>query len=135
MTMTNTKLSQVARVHFEHRLWKNELEAAQQETEFFQNILQELKTRTIHDTPNSLKVASFCKQFQHYERLIQRLLTEIQNIEKEIAESYSVGVFYGKEQKKDHQYLTEEMKYFEFDYRENKNTFKQFISEYEKSIS
>ena len=130
--MTSTKLAQVARVHFEHRLWKNELEAAQQETTFFMNILSELKTRTIHDTHNSLLVASFFKQFQHFERLMKRLLEEIHSIEKEIADSYSNGVFYDKEQKKDHQYLSED---FEFDYRENKSAFKKFVSEYEKQAN
>jgi hypothetical protein len=58
--MTTTKLSQLNHAHFEHKLWRNELELVVQEATFFLKILDEYKIKTISQTHNSLVVVEFC---------------------------------------------------------------------------
>lgn len=132
--MNTSKTYQLNHAHFEHRLWKNELETVAQEATFFLKILDEYKTKTLTNSHNSLVVAEFVNQFHHYQRLTKRLLEELNVVEKELAQGVLDDNVFDGEQKKDHQYLNEEMKYFESDYREIKLKFRHFISSYESSI-
>lgn len=133
--MNKSKIYQLSHAHFEHRLWKNELETVAQEATFFLKILDEYKTKTLSNSHNSLMVAEFVNQFHHYQRLINRLLSELAVIEAEIAQGVLNDNVFDIEQKKDHQYFSEEMKYFESDYRETKYKFRAFIASYESSVA
>lgn len=133
--MNTSKIYQLSHAHFEHRLWKNELETVAQEATFFLKILDEYKTKTLTNSHNSLMVAEFVNQFHHYQRLIKRLLKELSVIEAEIAQGVLNDNIFDNEQKKDHQYFSEEMKYFESDYRETKYKFRAFIASYEASVA
>lgn len=131
--MTTTKLSQLNHAHFEHKLWRNELELVSQEATFFLKILDEYKIKTISQTHNSLVVVEFVKQFRHFQRLTKRLLEELSVIEKEVAQGVKEDNVLDVEQRKDRAYLDEEMKYFESDYRETKFSFRNFIATYESA--
>jgi hypothetical protein len=133
--MNTSKTYQLSHAHFEHRLWKNELETVAQEATFFLKVLEEYKTRALSNSHNSLMVAEFVNQFHHYQRLINRLLQELGVIEAEIAQGVLDDNVFNNEQKKDHQYFSEEMKYFESDYRETKYKFRTFIASYEASVA
>jgi hypothetical protein len=133
--MNTSKTYQLSHAHFEHRLWKNELETVAQEATFFLKILDDYKTKTLTNSHNSLMVAEFVNQFHHYQRLINRLLQELGVIEAEIAHGVLNNNIFDNEQKKDHQYFSEEMKYFESDYRETKYKFRGFIASYEASLA
>jgi hypothetical protein len=133
--MNKSKIYQLGHAHFEHKLWKNELETVAQEATFFLKILDEYKTKTLSNSHNSLMVAEFVNQFHHYQRLIKRLLKELSVIEAEIAQGVLDDNIFDNEQKKDHQYFSEEMKYFESDYRETKYKFRAFIASYEASVA
>ena len=133
--MTISTLEQLSHAHFEHKLWRNELELANQESTFFLNVLNEYKVKTLRHSHNSLIVAEFVKQFHHFQRLTKRLLEELSVIEKEVAQGVLDDNVLDSEQKKDHNYLKEEMKYFEYNYREEKSNFRNFIANYETSLS
>ncbi|WP_394993667.1 hypothetical protein [Emticicia sp.] len=128
--MTTSKTYQLNHAHFEHKLWRNKIETVAQESTFFLKILDEYKIITLSNSKNSLLVAEFVNQFHHYQRLTKRLLLELTTIEKELAQGVLDDNIFDNEQKKDHQYLNEEMKYFEFDYRETKTKFRDFIASY-----
>ena len=129
--MTTTKLSQLNHAHFEHKLWRNELELVSLEATFFLKILDEYKIKTISQTHKSLVVVEFVKQFRHFQRLAKRLLEELSMIEKEVAQGVKEDNVLDGEQRKDRAYINEEMKYFESDYRETKFSFRNFIATYE----
>ncbi|MFY7912228.1 MAG: hypothetical protein ACOVO2_21865 [Emticicia sp.] len=133
--MTTSKMHQLTHAHFEHKLWRNELELVAQEATFFLKTLDEYKTKTIAQSHNSLIVAEFVKQFHHFQRLTKRLLEELSVIEKEVAQGVMSDNILDGEQRKDREYLDEEMKYFESDYRETKNRFRNFIATYEPAQS
>ncbi len=133
--MTTSKMHQLNHAHFEHKLWRNELELVAQEATFFLKTLNEYKTKTISQSHDSLIVAEFVKQFRHYQRLTKRLLEELTVVEKEIAQGVMADNILDGEQRKDRAYLNEEMKYFESDYRETKYRFRNFIATYEPAQS
>lgn len=133
--MKNSKTYQLSHAHFEHRLWKNELELVAQEATFFLKVLDDYKIKTLGNSHNALLVAEFVNHFHHYQRLTKRLLSELGDVEKELAQGVLNNNILDTEQKKDHQYLSEEMKYFESDYRETKHKFRGFIASYEPSLA
>lgn len=133
--MTTSKMHQLNHAHFEHKLWRNELELVAQEATFFLKTLDEYKTKTISQSHDSLIVAEFVKQFRHYQRLTKRLFEELTVVEKEIAQGVMADNILDGEQRKDRAYLNEEMKYFESDYRETKYRFRNFIATYEPAQS
>lgn len=128
--MTISKISQLKHAHFEHKLWKNELEMVSQEVSFFLKIVDEYKEKALNDTHNLLLIAEFVKQFHHFQRLTKRLLEELGVIEKEVVQGVLDDNILDTEQKKDREYLDEEMKYFEYNYRETKLKFRDFIANY-----
>ncbi|AFK01523.1 hypothetical protein Emtol_0369 [Emticicia oligotrophica DSM 17448] len=129
--MTASKLHQLEHAHFEHKLWRNELELVSQEATFFLNILDDYKVKTNTQSQESPVVAELVKQFRHFQRLTKRLLEELSVIEKEVAEGVMSDNVLDSEQRKDRAYLNEEMKYFEADYREIKYRFRSFIANHE----
>ena len=97
--MTTSKMHQLNHAHFEHKLWRNELELVAQEATFFLKTLDEYKTKTISQSHDSLIVAEFVKQFRHYQRLTKRLLEELTVVEKEIAQGVMADNFLDGEQR------------------------------------
>ncbi|WP_435355643.1 hypothetical protein [Emticicia sp. SJ17W-69] len=130
--MKTSKIYQLNHAHFEHKLWRNELESIAQESNFFLKILDEYKILTLNNSHQSLIVAEFVNQFHHYQRLINRLIQELSAIERELAQGVLNDKLFDSELKKDHQYLNEEMIYFESDYRATKVKFREFIASQEE---
>ncbi len=127
-----TKYYQLSHAHFQNRLWRNELEMNQQEVEFFLKIIEELPIESEIFRGAEKKV--FINQFHHFQRLIQKLLEEVSKFEKEIASGVLNDNIMDKEQRLDHQYLQEEMDYYEQDYRITKAKFKAFLVSVEEPI-
>jgi hypothetical protein len=133
--MGKSKTYQLDHAHFEHRLWRNELDLVAQEATFFLKILEEYEKKTSNLPNNLVMIGEFANQFHHYQRLTKRLLEELTVIEKEVSQGVLDDNVLDTEQKKDHQYLKEEMKYFESDYRETKRKFRDFIASYEFTVA
>jgi hypothetical protein len=129
--MNKSKTYQLSHAHFEHRLWRNELELAAQEVTFFLKIIEEYKLKTAEKLVKFAKISEFVAEFHHYQRLTKRLLEDLIIIEKEMSQGVLDDNVFDTEQKKNHQYLNEEMKSFEADYRKSKKAFRDFIASYE----
>lgn len=123
------KYSQLSHTHFQYRIWRNELEMMQKETDFFLGVIEEI-TAGQEPAPQS-EQGWFINQFHHFQRLIKQLQGELSGIEKALAEGALQDRGLDKEQKLDHQYFKEEMDYFEQDYRSVKNKFRAFIAQSE----
>lgn len=120
------KYSQLSHTHFQNRLWRNELEMMQKETDFFLNIVEEISN--LEDTIKNKEQGWFINQFHHFQRLTKQLLGELTSIEKGLADGVISEKILDKEQRLDQQYFKEEMDYFEQDYRSVKNKFRTFIA-------
>ena len=119
------KFSQLSHTHFQYRIWRNELELMQKETDFFLSIVEEIAAL---DTSGKTEQNWFINQFHHFQRLIKQIQAELSRVEKELAEGVLQDNILDKEQRLDHQYLKEEMDYFEQDYRSVKSKFRAFIT-------
>lgn len=117
------KYSQLSHAHFEHRLWKNEIEMIAQETDFFLGVVEDMPL----DAGN-LEKGYFVNQFHHFQRLTKRLLQELAMLQKMVAEGVLDENILDNEQKLDHQYMREEMDYFEQDYKAVKKKFRDFVA-------
>ena len=119
------KYSQLSHTHFQYRIWRNELELMQKETDFFLSIVEEIATL---DDTSKTEQNWFINQFHHFQRLIKQIQEELGRVEKELAAGVLQNNILDKEQKLDHQYLKDEMDYFEQDYRSVKAKFRTFIA-------
>lgn len=123
------KYSQLSHTHFQYRIWRNELEMMQKETDFFLSVIEEI-TAGEEPAPQS-EPGWFINQFHHFQRLIKQMQGELLGIEKALAEGALQDKSLDKEQKLDHQYFKEEIDYFEQDYRSVKGKFRAFIAQSE----
>ncbi len=126
--MIAEKFSQLSRVHFEQRLWQNELEMIQHEVGFFQDLLKNLEDENSIAEKNQQKVGEFFNHINHFLRLVKRLFEEKDVIETEMATGVMSDNILDKEQRLDHQYFRQEMDYLEQNYRIFKTNFKTFIA-------
>lgn len=120
------KYSELSHTHFQYRLWRNELEMMQKETDFFLSIVEEIAA--LGENTRKVEQNWFINQFHHFQRLVKQIQEELRSVEKGLAEGVLHDNILDKEQKLDFQYLKEEMDYFEQDYRSVKSKFKTFIS-------
>jgi t-SNARE complex subunit (syntaxin) len=120
------KYSQLSHTHFQYRIWRNELEMMQHETDFFLNVIEEIGL--LEDNTGKTDQNWFINQFHHFQRLIKQIQRELSSIEKELAEGVLHDNILDKEQRLNHEYLKEEMDYFEQDYRSVKVKFRTFIA-------
>ena len=110
---------------------KSELEQAQNEVEYFLDVLNDLKTKTIGDSEKSLKVARFVQEFHHFQRLIKRLLQEDKDLHHDIAEDAQEKAMVDTETFGDVRYFKSEMKDFEKNYKEYKYKFRTFVADFD----
>ncbi|UTA67142.1 MULTISPECIES: hypothetical protein [Emticicia] len=120
------KYSELSHSHFQNRIWRNELEMMQKETDFFLTVVQEIDTLDNKELNN--RQEWFINQFHHFERLIKQLSTELTDIEKGLAVGVQEDNILDKEQRLDQSYFRERMDYFEQDYRSVKARFRAFIA-------
>ena len=120
------KYSQLSHTHFQNRLWRNELEMMQKETDFFLNIVEEIGS--LENNARNKEQEWYINQFHHFQRLTKQLSGELTNIEKGLADGVISERILDKEQRLDQQYFKEEMDYFEQDYRSVKTKFRTFIA-------
>ncbi|WP_337042343.1 hypothetical protein [Emticicia sp. 17c] len=118
--------SQLSHTHFQYKLWRNEVEMIKQETDFFLTIINEIPDTD--DTAYKTEKETFINQFHHFQRFATHVLEELDNAEKNLAESVVNHKTLDKEQKLDQKYLREEVDYFEQDYREVKSKFRNFVA-------
>ena len=125
--MKKDKMYQLSHVHLLQRLWKSELETVQIEVNYFLSVVQDFRKNENISERAKVDLLAFNDQFYHYKRLITNILTEIKQIDAELANGVLNDDILNEESKKDHQYLKGEMDYFEYDYHQIKKEFKEFV--------
>ena len=120
-------MNQLSHVHLLQRLWKSELETVQIEVNYFLSVVQDFRKNKNISEGAKVDLLAFNDQFYHYKRLITNILTEIKQIDAELANGVLNDDILNEESKKDHQYLKGEMDYFEYDYHQIKKEFKEFV--------
>jgi hypothetical protein len=128
-TMKNDKMNQLSHVHLLQRLWKSELETVQIEIDYFLSVINDLRKHQNVSEGTKVDLLSFNDQFYHYKRLINNVLTEIKQVDSELAYGVLNDDILNTESKRDHQYLKGEMDYFDYDYHQVKKDFKEFIKD------
>ena len=111
--------------------YRSELEQAQNEVDYFLDVLNDLKIKTIGNSQKSLRVARFVQEFHHFQRLIKRLITEIQDLNHDMAEDVLEKNQMDTETFGDVRYFKGEMKDFEQNYKEYKYKFRAFVSDFD----
>jgi hypothetical protein len=125
--MKTDKMNQLSHVHLLQRIWKNELETIQIEINYFLDVIEDLRKHKGVSEGTKVDLLSFNDQFYHYKRLIYKILTEVKQVDSELANGVWNDDILNAESKKDHQYLKGEMDYFEYDFHQVKKNFKEFI--------
>jgi hypothetical protein len=125
--MKTDKMNQLSHVHLLQKIWKNELETIQIEINYFLDLIEDLRKHKGVSEGTKVDLLSFTDQFYHYKRLIYKILTEVKQVDSELANGVLNDDILNTESKKDHQYLKGEMDYFEYDFHQVKKNFKEFI--------
>jgi hypothetical protein len=125
--MKTDKMNQLSHVHLLQKIWKNELETIQIEINYFLDLIEDLRKHKGVSEGTKVDLLSFNDQFYHYKRLIYKILTEVKQVDSELANGVLNDDILNTESKKDHQYLKGEMDYFEYDFHQVKKNFKEFI--------
>ncbi len=124
----NKRLTNTAKALKEH---KSELEQAQYEVDYFLDVLNDLKIKTLGDSQKSLKVARFVQEFHHFQRLIKRMLGEITDLNHDMADDVREQSQMDNETFGDIRYFKGEMKDFASNYKEYKYKFRAFIADFD----
>jgi chromosome segregation ATPase len=82
----STKTIHLADLHFEHKVWSNELAFMKQEIAFFEERLGKIASRYT-DKEVLAGIASFQNKFYRHKNVIQRMEIEIRNHEQELQKS------------------------------------------------
>jgi hypothetical protein len=124
----NTRTIKVAKEQAGNR---NELGLLEREVAYFENALNDLKHFTIGDPAKGLKVANFVKETHHYQRVVERITKELNQIHHEMTEEVMEEARINSESYKDHQYFRKEMDDLRKGYKEYKYSLRTFIASFE----
>ncbi|MCR9064581.1 MAG: hypothetical protein NXI00_11485 [Cytophagales bacterium] len=113
------------------KIYSSSLEQKKNESEYFLDVLNDLKTRTIGDSTKSLKVARFVQEFHYLQRTIKRLLSETRNLHTDMAHETKELAQLNKETYQNFLYLKEEMEDLENSFKEHKYLFRSFVSDFD----
>lgn len=108
--------------------YKSELEQAQNEVDYFLDVLNDMKTKTLGDSHRSLRVARFVQEFHHFQRLTKRMLDEIRDLNHDMTVDVREKSIMDSETFGDISYFKGEMKDFQTNYKEYKYRFRAFIA-------
>ena len=112
------------RMHFEHTLWQNLLEFAQNELPILEQFL-ESSDRSFSEKE---KVEQLSK-LHHFERLADKLMKSLMAHKSDLATEIQTNSIKDASLRDDHKYLRDEMFIFEQNYGAFKRAFREFIAE------
>ncbi|MGF7216217.1 hypothetical protein GGR92_002382 [Spirosoma lacussanchae] len=127
--MKPEKYRQLTEAHLLHRIWRNELELALQEVNFWEELLGTLNEITVAGAEADTTWTAELSQLHHFRRLSKRLLQDIDTLESEVAKGVRLGRILDAETRLDHQYLRTEMDSFHTDFRTFKTDIRRYMTE------
>lgn len=112
------------RMHFEHTLWQNLLEFAQNELPILEQFLENSDRSFLEK--DKVEILS---KLHHFERLADKLMKSLMAHKGDLATEVQTDQIKDATLRNDHSYLRDEMFLFEQNYAAFKREFKDFISE------
>ncbi|GAB4048892.1 hypothetical protein [Spirosoma litoris] len=125
--MKAQKYRQLTEVHLLHRIWRSDLELALQEVNFWEALLGTLSEGLGPTATDADSWKEELSQLHHFRRLINRLLEEIQTIEKQVAAGVQFDHILDPDTRLNHQYLRQEMDSFHTDFRAFKTDIRHYM--------
>lgn len=125
--MKAEKYRQLTDVHLLQRIWRNELELALQEVDFWEKLLGTLSEGLDARVTDSDTWKAELSQLHHFRRLAKRLLDEIKEIDEQVAAGVRVDHVLDADTRLNHQYLRQEMDSFHTDFRTFKSDIRQYM--------
>lgn len=123
--MKTKEYKELVDVHLQHRIWRNELEMAMIEIDFWEEILEKQKKEAGEEpVPGEADIMSY---LHRYQRLSQELLAELQQQDKQVADGVKNNRVLSPPTMDDHKYLREHMDTFRADFREFKDKVRHFV--------
>jgi hypothetical protein len=122
--MKTATYKELVDVHLQNRIWRNELELALLEIDFWED-LHETNVRPSSATAE--ESAEIMSQLHHYQRLGQQLLGEVQQQDQEVAEGVRINRILNSPTPDDRKYLREQMDTFRVNFQRFKNDIRQFF--------
>jgi hypothetical protein len=126
--MTQAKIVHLSDLHFEHKLWLNELKFASDELIIYEHYLEDLVQR--HDQKEMLaQLEQYQNQFIREKEIIDILNHDIQKHEHKLVEFARLHPkFYDRFEMEDHEGLRESMERFRKIFHDLKANFFKFMS-------
>lgn len=126
--MKTEKYHQLMDVHLLQRIWRNELELALLEVNFWEKLLGTLNENLDPTNwPDEDTWRTELSQLHHFRRLIGRLLDDLNRLDEQVATGVAFDHVLDKDTRLNHQYLREEMDSFHADFRAFKAQIRPFI--------
>ncbi len=125
--MKPAKYRQLSQIHLLHQIWQSDLELAQNEVVFWEDLLCKLNERVEPGVVESELWRTEIDQLHHFHRLIKQLLAEIQEVNKAVAHGVQTGYVLTNEVRLDHDFLRTEMDSFHADFREFKTEIRHYM--------
>lgn len=122
--MTTDKYKKLIDVHLQHRIWRNELEMALMEIDFWEDLVGKNEQDTF-ETPKMIDMVS---QLHHYQRLSQQLLADVQEQEMQVAFGVKNKRILTPPTLDDYTYLREKMDDFHTNFHGFKTKIREFVS-------
>ncbi len=122
-----TLQTDAATLHFQHRLWQNELSFFQDELEIFQNGLGKLVTRTL-DRDTLAKLEHFQNQFIRQKEVLDQLKRDIKVHDQQLARLLKKDGSTQVEDTSTHRDMDEKMASFRSIYHDLKVEFHKFMA-------
>ncbi|ADB39549.1 hypothetical protein [Spirosoma linguale] len=125
--MNTAKYRQLTDVHLLQRIWRNELELALQEVNFWEELLGTLSEGLSDRVTESDTWKGEISQLHHFRRLSKRLLDEIRDVDEQVAAGVRADHVLDADTRLNHQYLRQEMDSFHADFRTFKSEIRQYM--------
>ncbi|GAB3949643.1 hypothetical protein GCM10028805_26240 [Spirosoma harenae] len=126
--MKAEKYRKLMEVHMLHRIWRNELELALQEVNFWEELFNTLSIGQDF-TEDSIDWQNEVGQLHHFRRLCTRLLEEIKQLEGQLTHGVQIAHVLDADTRLNHQYIREAMDSFHTDFRRFKTEIRQYLVE------
>lgn len=117
------KYKKLIDVHLQHRIWRNELEMALMEIDFWEDLVGKIEQNAI-DAPQMIDMVG---QLHHYQRLSQQLLADVQEQEMQVAFGVKNKRVLTPPTLDDYTYLREEMIDFHANFHKFKTKIREFV--------
>jgi hypothetical protein len=125
--MTSEKYKQLTDVHVQHQIWSKELELALMELNFWDELVTSFSHQRNPGQEPGDDWHEETGRLHSFQRLVRQLTTELQSLNKEVADGVQANKILNPETRSGHQYLRQQMDSFHTDFQIFKNEMRQYV--------